>query len=109
DASVKFHLSRTYERTSATITASPNPVMVPTGQTSSATTISWKVPQGYTYCEIYLSIDNGQWSEFARGGDGAKQTTITLGSSQTFRMMVYEGQAGTPKVVTTLTVTAPRN
>ena len=80
--------------------------MVPTGQTSSATTISWKVPQGYTYCEIYLSIDNGHWSEFARGGDGAKQTTIKLGSSYTFRMMVYEGQAGTPKIITTLTVTA---
>ncbi len=105
NASVKFHLSRTYAR----ITASPNPVIVPTGQTSGATTISWKVPQGYTYCEIYLSIDNGQWSEFARGGDGTKPATIKLGSSQTFRMMVYEGQAGTPKVVTTLTVTAPRN
>jgi hypothetical protein len=106
---VKLHLSRKYERTSATLTASPNPVMVPTGQTSGATTISWKVPQGYTYCEIYLSVDNGQWSEFARGGDGTKPTTIKLGSSHTFRMMIYEGQAGTPKIVTALAVTAPKN
>lgn len=106
NASVKLHLSRKYERTTATATASPNPVRVPTGQMSGATTISWKVPQGYTYCEIYLSVDNGQWSEFARGGDGSKAATIKLGSSHTFRMMVYEGQAGTPKIVMTLYVTA---
>ena len=30
----------------------------------------------------------------------------TSGSSQTFRMIVYEGQAVTPKIITTLTVTA---
>jgi hypothetical protein len=53
-------------------------------------------------------VDNGQWSEFARGGDGTKQATIKQGSSYTFRMMVYEGQQGTPKVITTLTVT-PKN
>jgi hypothetical protein len=104
NASVKLHLSRKYAR----ISASPNPVIVPNGQTSGTTAISWRVPDGYTYCEIYLSADNGQWSEFARGGDGTKQTTINLGSSHTFRMMIYEGQQGTPKVVTTLTVT-PRN
>jgi hypothetical protein len=110
NASVKLHLSRTYAGTPgpATITASPNPLIVPNGQTSGTTTISWKVPQGYTYCEIYLSVDNGPWSEFARGGDGSKPTTIRLGSSHTFRMMVYEGQQGTPKVITTLTVT-PKN
>ncbi len=106
NASVKLHLSRKYERTSATITANPNPVMVSNGQTSGATTITWKAAPTYTYCEIYLSVDHGQWSEFARGGDGSKTTTIKLGSSHTFRMMVYEGQAGTPKVITTLTVTA---
>jgi hypothetical protein len=112
DASVKLHLSRNYKRppvlTAGTIIASPNPVIVPNGQTSGSTTISWRVPDGYTYCEIYLSVDNGPWSEFARGGDGTKQTTIKPGSSYTFRMMVYEGQQGTPKVITTLTVT-PKN
>ncbi len=106
NAAVNLHLSRKYERTSATITATPNPVIVPKGQASGSVTISWIVPQGYTYCEIYLSVDNGQWSEFARGGDGTKPTTIKPGSSQTFRMMVYEGQAGTPRVITILTVTA---
>jgi hypothetical protein len=113
NAAAKFHLSRTYDRPAApaagTIVASPNPVIVPNGQTSAGTSISWKPPQGYTYCEIYLSVDNGQWSEFARGGDGTKPTTIKLGSSQTFRMMIYEGQQGTPKIITTLTVTAPTN
>jgi hypothetical protein len=92
-----------------TITADPNPVMVPNGQASGTTIITWKAAPDYTYCEIYLSVDNGEWSEFASGGDSAKSTTITLGSSYTFRMMVYEGQAGTPKIITTLTVTAPKN
>jgi hypothetical protein len=89
-----------------TITADSNPVVVPSGQDSGATTISWKPGPDYTYCEIYLSVDNGEWSEFARSPLDAKTTTIKLGSSYTFRMMVYEGQAGTPKIITTLTVTA---
>jgi hypothetical protein len=110
NASVTFHLRQDYTRTAVqaalTITANPNPVLVPNGQASGTTTITWKAAPDYTYCEIYLSVDNGEWSEFARGGDGSKPTTINLGSSHTFRMMVYEGQAGTPKIVATLTVTA---
>ena len=89
-----------------TIIADSNPVMVPNGQDSGTTTITWKPGPDYTYCEIYLSVDNGEWSEFARSPDDAKTTTIKLGSSYTFRMMVYEGKAGTPKIITTLTVTA---
>lgn len=89
-----------------TIIADSNPVMVPNGQDSGTTTITWKPGPDYTYCEIYLSVDNGKWSEFARSPDDAKTTTIKLGSSYTFRMMVYEGQEGTPKIITTLTVTA---
>jgi hypothetical protein len=91
------------------ITAAPNPVMVPNGQASSTTTITWKAAPDYTYSEIYLSVDNGEWSEFARGGDSAKSTTIKLGSSYTFRMMVYEGQEGTPKIITTLTLAPAKN
>jgi hypothetical protein len=87
-----------------TITAAPNPVVVPNGQASGTTTITWKAAPDYTYSEIYLSVDNGEWTEFARGSDSAKSTTIKLGSSYTFRMMVYEGQAGTPKIITTLTL-----
>jgi hypothetical protein len=92
-----------------TITAAPNPVIVPKGQTSGTTTVNWKAAPDYTYSEIYLSVDNGQWSEFARGSDSAKSTTIKLGSSYTFRMMVYEGQAGTPKIITTFTLLPARN
>jgi hypothetical protein len=91
------------------ITAAPNPVVVPNGQTSGTTTISWKAAPDYTYSEIYLSVDNGEWSEFARGSDGAKSTAIKVGSSYTFRMMVYEGQAGTPKIITTLTLAPAKN
>jgi hypothetical protein len=89
-----------------TITADANPVMVANGQDSATTTITWKAAPDYTYSEIYLSVDNGEWSEFARGNDGTKQTTIKLGSSYTFYMMVYVGQEGTPKVIATLTLTA---
>jgi len=110
DASVKLHLSRDYTPTpveaAPTITANANPVLVPNGQDAGTTTITWIAAPAYTYSEIYLSVDNGEWTEFARGGDGSKPTTIKLGTSQTFRMMVYEGQAGTPKIIATLTVTA---
>src|SRR5258708_37969168 len=70
------------------INAASNPVVVPSGQTSGATTITWRAAPDYTYSEIYLSVDNGEWTEFARGGDGSKPATIKLGSSYTFRMMV---------------------
>jgi hypothetical protein len=92
-----------------TITAAPNPVMVANGQASGTTTITWKAAPDYAYSEIYLSVDNGEWSEFARGPDGSKSTTIKLGSSYTFSMMVYEGQAGTPKIITTLTLAPAKN
>ena len=92
-----------------TITAAPNPVVVPNGQTSGTTTITWKAAPDYTYSEIYLSVDNGEWTEFARGSDSAKSTTIKLGSSYTFSMMVYEGQEGTPKIITTLTLAPAKN
>jgi hypothetical protein len=88
-----------------TISAASNPVVVPIGQTTATTTITWKASPDYAYSEIYLSVDNAEWSEFARGGDGSKTSTFKLGSSYTFRMMVYQGQQGTPKVITALTVT----
>jgi hypothetical protein len=89
-----------------TITANANPVLIPNGQDDGTTIITWTAAPAYTYSEIYLSVDNGEWSEFARGGDSSKPTTIKSGTTQTFRMMVYEGQAGTPKIIATLTVTA---
>src|SRR4051812_48095576 len=71
-----------------TISAASNPVMIPTGQASGLTTITWKAAPDYTYSEIYLSVDNAEWTEFARGADGSKPATLKLGSSYTFRMMV---------------------
>jgi hypothetical protein len=91
------------------ITATPNPVVVPNGQASGTTTITWKAGPDYTYSEIYLSVDNGEWTEFARGSDSAKSMTVKLGSTYTFGMMVYEGQAGTPKIITTLTLLPVKN
>src|ERR1700738_2881354 len=41
-----------------TITADSNPVMVPNGQDSGTTNITWKPGPYYTYCELYLSVDN---------------------------------------------------
>jgi len=88
-----------------TITSASNPVVIPNGQVSGSTTITWKAAPDYSYSEIYLSVDNAPWSEFARGADSSKTATLKLGSSYTFRMLVYQGQQGTAKVVTTLTVT----
>lgn len=91
------------------IIAAPNPVVVPNGQDSGTTTITWKAGPDYTYSEIYLSVDDGEWSEFARGSDSSKSMTVKLGSSYTFRIMVYEGEAGTPKIIATLTLAPAKN
>ena len=89
-----------------TITASPNPVVVPGGQSSGGATITWTATPTYTYCEIYLSVNNGPWNEFGRGPAGSKTAAFKVGSSYNFRMMVYEGPQGTPKIIQTLLVTA---
>ncbi len=110
DASARLHLTRNYRSASGpsiTIRESvgTDPVTVYTrGMTQMTVNVSWNAGPDYTYCEIYLSVDDGQWSEFARGRDGAKPAAIKLGSSHIFRMMIYEGQAGTPKIIKTLTV-----
>src|ERR1035437_3909022 len=41
------------------ITAGSNPVIVPAGKDSGATTIIWKAAPDYTYSELYLSVENG--------------------------------------------------
>ncbi len=88
----------------AQMTADPNPVKVPSGQASATTTITWKV-LSYDYCVIYLSVDNGEWTEFARGTDDSKPATLKLGSSYTFRCMFYVGEEVTERAHQTLTVT----
>src|SRR5688572_17200105 len=93
---IVFVLLATAAQAAPTITAGSNPVMVPNGQASGTTTITWKAAPNYTYSEIYLSVDNAPWTDFAKGPDSSKPATLKLGSSYTFHMMVYEGQAGTP-------------
>ncbi len=109
NASVTLHLSRNYKPTSASITVpdavGTNPGTVYTAdQTQRTVNVDWNAGSDYTDCEIDLSVDNGRWSKFAASCDGTKPATIQLGSSHTFRMMVYDGQEGPPKMIKTLTV-----
>ncbi len=82
-----------------------NPSTVSTaGQPQRTVNVGWIAGPDFTYCEIYLSVNNAQWSDFGKGGQGNSPATISRGSSYTFRMMVYEGQQGTPKIIKTVTV-----
>jgi hypothetical protein len=110
--SVKLHLSRNYTPPSGpriTIVGAVGTdiaTIYMAGQTQRAVNVGWNASPDYAYCEIYVSVNNGEWIELGRGRDGTKLVTLKLGSSYTFRMMVYEGQTGTPRIIRTRTLSA---
>ena len=88
------------------ITANPNPVQIPKGQTEKETTISWDAGPEHEYCEIFISVNGGEASELARGHNGSKAVTVQAGSKYDFTMVVYsDDQGGNPRTIANLTVT----
>jgi hypothetical protein len=88
------------------ITANPNPVQIPKGQTEKDLAISWDAGPEHEYCEIFISVNGGEASELARGHNGSKAVTVEAGSKYDFTMVVYsDDQGGNPRTIANLTVT----
>lgn len=67
---------------------------IPSGQTEATNVIVWNAGSDYPYCEIYMTVNNGEQTELGRGHDGKRGVTIRLGSTYVFRMIVYLGDRG---------------
>ena len=69
-----------------TITANPNPVLVPAGQTNGETTIAWNTegPGGF----VWMSVDGGDQTAItaAPSAKGSLAIAVTLGKSYVFKL-----------------------
>ncbi len=92
------------------ITPNPNPVSftvsIPRGQTERTVEVSWDPRPERWYSEIFLSINDGEETQFARGDPGTKPLTVKLGNKYAFRMVVFSGENGEdPTTIANLTLT----
>ncbi len=85
-----------------TITATPNPVIIPEGQTEGRTTITWDAGPNYATARVWSQTDKGDDSLFAASSKGALEAPVTLGKPITFKL--YSGDGA--QVLASTTVTA---
>ncbi len=85
-----------------TITATPNPIVIPEGQTVGKTTLTWDAGPNYSTARVWLQIDKGPDSLFAASARGSSDVTVTLGKPQTFKL--YSGDGA--QVLASITVTS---
>ncbi|HEX6284449.1 MAG TPA: hypothetical protein VFZ71_06215 [Pyrinomonadaceae bacterium] len=81
------------------------PVYIPNGQTAKTVDVSFNARPAYWYCEIFLSVNGGEESEFARGEQGTKSLTVNLNQKYDLTMVVYSDDVGSnPTKVAKLTL-----
>lgn len=67
---------------------------IPDGQTEATSVIVWNAGSDYPYCEVYMTVNNGEETELGRGHDGKANITVRRGSTYDFKMVVYLGDRG---------------
>jgi hypothetical protein len=82
------------------ITATPNPVPAPAGQTSGTTTLVWDGGDDHPYAEVWQQIDNNDETFVVESGKGTRQMTVEVGKTYIFRL----SDAG--ELLASVTVTA---
>ncbi|BCM94457.1 hypothetical protein IAD21_06364 [Abditibacteriota bacterium] len=74
-----------------TITANPNPVIVPAGQSEGTTTVTWNAGPNYKTARVWLQVGQGEATLFAGVSNGTLQTSIPLGQTETFKLISGDG------------------
>jgi hypothetical protein len=85
-----------------TITASPNPVTVPAGQTQGSTIITWDA-EANRDAEVWFKIDTAPETKFDGSDKGSKAAVIALAKKYVFKL--YKDDRG-DKLLASVTVTA---
>jgi len=83
-----------------TITADPNPIIVPPGTVSGTTTLTWDGGDQHPYAEVWLKIDANDEKFVLEQGKGTKQFTIEVGKSYLFKL------SDSNELLSSVTVTA---
>jgi len=83
-----------------TITADPNPIILPQGKVNGTTTLTWDGGDQHPYAEVWLKIDDNDETFVLESGKGTKQVTIELGKSYLFKL------SDSNELLSSVTVTA---
>jgi hypothetical protein len=75
------------------IKAIPDGTM-PSGQMEANSVVVWNAGSDYPYCEVYMTVNNGEEIELGRGHDGKRSIVVHRGSTYDLKMVVYLGDRG---------------
>ena len=85
-----------------TITANPNPVVIPEGKTEGTTMISWDAGVDRGDSRVWLQVDGGKEDIFAASAKGTSEIKVVMGKTYIFRL--YSGDGA--QVLASITVKA---
>lgn len=74
-----------------TITATPNPVIVPVGKTEGTSIITWDAGPDRSDSRVWLQVDNGKEDIFAASGKGSSEIKVVIGKTYLFKLYSGDG------------------
>lgn len=74
-----------------TITATPNPVIVPVGETEGTSLITWDAGADRSDSRVWLQVDNGSEDIFAASGKGSSEIKVVMGKTYVFKLYSGDG------------------
>ena len=92
-----------------TITADPNPVVIPKGKTQGTTTLSWDGGTDHPYAELWVQVDANDETFIVESGKNTRQVTIDLGKTYLFKLSDSSVTLASVTVTTKEQVEAPPN
>ena len=73
-------------KAASTISATPNPVVVPLSQTQGTTTLTWDAGADKPNAKVWVSVDGGAETLFANTHKGTKAATTQVGKTYSFKL-----------------------
>jgi tachylectin len=74
-----------------TITANPNPVLIPQGKNEGTTVLSWDAGAGRADSRVWIQVDSDREEIFAASAKGTSEITVVMDKTYTFRLYSGDG------------------
>jgi tachylectin len=74
-----------------TITASPNPVLIPEGKTEGTATLVWDAGADWSDSRVWFTIDGGKEDIFAASSKGTSEIKVLMDRIYTFKLYSRDG------------------
>lgn len=68
------------------INAGPNPVVIPSGQTSGTVTLAWDGGKDHPYAEVWVRVDQNDETFIVEKGKGTRTAKVELGKRYVFKL-----------------------